>query len=235
MKEKIQIGLIRETPYIYTDPDPVEPEHKHTVFIIHGHNHLPLHQVRTFLTNANLDVVVLKEEPGCSQSVIEKIESHSNVDFVVALLTADDKGGTTATPSRSLKLRARQNVIFELGYFSGKLGRHKVCALASRGIEIPSDFAGFECIALGESGWEWKLAKELKAAELRVDLNSAMARNTSTGLGHSRSQEHVIDDTEIGALFSRRLVVSEKERHRLKGIHAMMKEYTRRRSLNMDC
>lgn len=38
--------------------------------------------------------------------------------------------------------RARQNVIFELGYFLGKMGCSKVVALVENGVEIPFDYSG---------------------------------------------------------------------------------------------
>ena len=60
--------------------------------------------------------------------------------FAIILLTPDDTGGKVGDTPRP---RARQNVILELGYFIGKLGRDKVCALAtSADMEIPSDMAG---------------------------------------------------------------------------------------------
>ena len=68
--------------------------------------------------------------------------------------------------------RARQNVIFELGFFIGALGRDRVCALHKGEVEIPSDFSGVLWIRMGaEDAWQLKLARELKAAGINVDLN----------------------------------------------------------------
>lgn len=71
--------------------------------------------------------------------------------------------------------RARQNVLLELGYFIGRLGRAKVCALKRGELEIPSDFAGvvWEKMDAG-NGWKLALARELKAAGYSVDLNQAV-------------------------------------------------------------
>ncbi|NUO80075.1 nucleotide-binding protein, partial [candidate division KSB1 bacterium] len=71
-----------------------------------------------------------------------------------------------------LKSRARQNVILELGFFLGKLGRARVCALLKPGVELPSDYLGMVFIDVdGGGAWQYKLAKEMKTAGLPVDLN----------------------------------------------------------------
>ena len=75
---------------------------------------------------------------------------------------------------QSLKPRARQNVIFELGYFTGKLDRGRVCALTKGNVEIPSDYDGVLYIPFDESGaWRMKLVQELKNAGFEIDANLA--------------------------------------------------------------
>jgi predicted nucleotide-binding protein len=73
------------------------------------------------------------------------------------------------------KLRARQNVILELGFFLGKLGRKRVCALYQHNVEIPSDYAGVLFVPIDSGGaWRLPLARELKAAGLDIDMNRAV-------------------------------------------------------------
>ena len=68
--------------------------------------------------------------------------------------------------------RARQNVIFEFGFFIGKLGRQRVCAIHLPDVELPSDMAGVLYIPFDKAGaWKFKLAREIQAAGLDVDLN----------------------------------------------------------------
>jgi predicted nucleotide-binding protein len=84
------------------------------------------------------------------------------VGFAVVIMTPDDVAGTAAAPASAT--RARQNVIFELGYFAGKLGRDRACLLRKGNVEIPSDVYGVVCIDLDHGGgWKVQLAKELKA------------------------------------------------------------------------
>lgn len=85
-----------------------------------------------FLTfGAGLDglrPVILHEQANKGRTIIEKFEQHAvPCAFAVVLLTPDDHGGA-AKSNAELRSRARQNVILELGYFVGKLGRHKVAA-----------------------------------------------------------------------------------------------------------
>jgi predicted nucleotide-binding protein len=88
------------------------------------------------------------------------------------LLTPDDEGcekGGTAGP------RARQNVILELGYFMGRLGRNRVCALMSGEVEIPSDFGGVVYEPFdASSGWKQKLGRELEAGGYEINWNTVM-------------------------------------------------------------
>ena len=88
------------------------------------------------------------------------------------LLTPDDRGGPVAAAYDEQKLRARQNVILELGYFVGTLGRGKVCMLYVEGIERPSDIDGVGYVALDKGkAWRLAVALELKTVFPDLDLN----------------------------------------------------------------
>ena len=74
-----------------------------------------------FLEKIELEAIILHEQPDQGLTIIEKFEAHaSQVGFAVVLLTPDDLGGPASGPAQA-SARARQNVIFELGYFVGKL------------------------------------------------------------------------------------------------------------------
>ncbi len=140
------------------------------VFVIHGHDHGTKNTVARFLENLGLLPIILHELPDGGRTIIEKLEDHAS-GFAIALLTPDDVGGPDP---ENLRPRARQNVILELGYFVGKLGREKVRALKVEGVEIPSDFSGVLYIALEESeSWKMTLIRELKSAGFEIDANRA--------------------------------------------------------------
>ena len=104
-------------------------------------------------------------------TIIEKLERCSDVDFAVVLLTPDDVGAV-ATSKEQLNSRARQNVILELGYFIGKIGRTHVCVLLKGDIELPSDMLGVVYVSMNDvDGWHLRLGKELRSAGFEIDMN----------------------------------------------------------------
>jgi hypothetical protein len=145
------------------------------IFLVHGRSEAALQEVARFLENLKQDVMVLREQPNQGRTIIEKFEEYSDVAFAVVLLTPDDRGGLATDAFERQTPRARQNVVLELGYFLGRLGRNRVCALYQVGVDIPSDYSGVAYIELDSGGgWRLALAKELKAAGLRVDMNRAL-------------------------------------------------------------
>lgn len=143
------------------------------IFVVHGHDEGALNMVARFIENIGYEAIILSEQPNRGLTIIEKIEEHSDVGFAVVLLTPDDVGGKTAD---ALAPRARQNVLLELGYFMGVLGRNNVCALRKGDVDIPTDFAGVAWHALDSAGaWKVALGKELQAANYAVNWNKVMA------------------------------------------------------------
>ena len=136
------------------------------VFVVHGHDEKALTGVKSFLNNARLESIVLRDEPNKGQTIIEKfLESSEEVGFAIVLLTPDDIGGGSSDSYEELRPRARQNVIFELGFFIGKLGRKRVCALFRQGVEIPSDYKGVLFVEFDERGkWREEMIREMIGA-----------------------------------------------------------------------
>lgn len=151
----------------------VEPSDFHRVFIVHGHDEAPRESVARFLAIIGLDPVILHEQANKGMTIPEKLAAYANVGFAVVLLTPDDEG--KAKGAADLQFRARQNVILELGYFVGRLGRDRVCALLRGQVEIPSDYVGVVYTPFDEGGgWRQKLAQELEAAGYDIDWNKVM-------------------------------------------------------------
>jgi predicted nucleotide-binding protein len=148
--------------------------HGNKVFVVHGHDDAIRETVARFLERLDVEAIILHEKPSEGRTVIEKLEHYADADFAVVLLTPDDLG-SSKTEKNDLRERARQNVILELGYFVGRLGRKNVCALYKGSVELPSDYLGVVYVALDEAGaWRLHLARELKSNGFRVDMNRAL-------------------------------------------------------------
>jgi len=147
------------------------PEVSRRVFVVHGHDEEAKQSVARCLEKLGLEANILHEQPNQGRTIIEKFEDYADVGFAVVLLTPDDMGAAK-DETDNLRPRARQNVVFELGFFVGKLGRQRVCALHKGDVEIPSDFAGVLWVPMDPEGvWRFTLGREMKAAGLDVDLN----------------------------------------------------------------
>jgi predicted nucleotide-binding protein len=143
----------------------------HRVFIVHGHDPGALEDVLQIMKPFRIRPIVLQETTPDGNTLIEGIERYSNVSFAVVLVTPDDVGAKAGTEPLELRPRARQNVIFEWGYFAGTLGRERVAALLKPGnplLELPSDSHGVRYIEMDPAGsWRNKLAGQLQAAGIR--------------------------------------------------------------------
>lgn len=155
-----------------TTPQVMKPRSE-KVFIVHGHDGEARESVARFISSLGLTPIILHEQANRGRTVIEKVEAHGDVGFAVVLLTPDDLGKAKTAPE--LEPRARQNVLLELGYFFGRLGRENVCALKRGEVEVPSDFAGvvWEIMDAG-TGWKLSLGRELQAAGYPIDWNKVM-------------------------------------------------------------
>ena len=139
------------------------------VFIVHGHDLKSRDNLSSYLLSWGLEPVVLSEQSEQGMVLIEKFEkSVAYVKYAIVLLTPDDIGFKNG---KKLKPRPRQNVILELGYFWGKLGRQKVCCLVKGDVDAPSDMYGIVFLKykrkIGEI--QERIKKELKEAGYEVE------------------------------------------------------------------
>lgn len=135
------------------------------VFIIHGHDNELKNEVLLLLKRAGVNAIVLHEQADKGRTIIDKlIEESNNAGYAVALLTPDDltENGNT---------RARQNVILEIGYFIGIVGKERLRMVVKSNIEIPSDLGGILYEKYDAQGaWKIKLLKEIQAVGIYVDI-----------------------------------------------------------------
>lgn len=146
------------------------------VFIVHGHDDAAREETARFVSKLNLQPIILHEQANEGRTIIEKFEGNAlDVAFAIVLLTPDDVGSARGAPPESLRPRARQNCVFELGFFVAALGRARVCALTKGDIEVPSDLHGVVYVPMDAGGgWKLRVAREMVAAGLGIDMNDAL-------------------------------------------------------------
>ena len=167
------------------------------VFIVHGHDLNAAQTVARFIEQLGLEAVILHEQPNRGRALIDKFEQHAtDVVFAVVIVTPDDFGAAKSELDAlsddkeklaRLNLRARQNVILELGYFYGKLGRENVVALRKGKVEEPSDNVGVTFTKIDDAGaWRSELAREMADAGIDVDTGALIGRTSGSSSGGGR-------------------------------------------------
>lgn len=156
-----------EENFIQAKPQNQEPNNFSKVFIVHGHDSELKSEVARLIEKQGIEVIILNEQTNGGKTIIEKLEKNSNVSGAVCLFTPDDVGNKAG--ENNMNPRARQNVVFEAGYFMGKLGRNRIVIIANKEMELPSDMSGV--VYTNKQDWKIEMFKELKAMGYNIDLN----------------------------------------------------------------
>ena len=154
------------------------------IFIVHGHNEEMKQVVARTISQLGLNPIILHEQSNGGKTIIEKFERNAeHINFAIILLSADDlaasvielEGVKDDDLRQHLEKRARQNVVFEMGYFSGKLGRSNVFLLLQEGVAKPGDLEGIVYTAYDVArAWRFELVKELKNAGYKVSADALL-------------------------------------------------------------
>jgi len=137
------------------------------IFIIHGHDETNLLRLKDILREQfKLNPIAILAGAGLSKSIIDKFESYAETcSYAIALYTPDDH---VTTPQSQQIRQARPNVIFETGWFVGRLGIARVLLLLKDGTEIHSDLGGLNRVQFKENVSEnfLEIKRELEAAAI---------------------------------------------------------------------
>lgn len=154
------------------------------IFIVHGHNEEMKQTVARIVSRLGLNPIILHEQPNGGKTIIEKFESNAeSINFAIILLSADDlaaavrdlNGVKDEELRQHMEMRARQNVVFEMGYFAGKLGRANVFFLLQDEVSKPGDLDGIVYTAYDAAhAWRFELVKELKNAGYKVSADQVL-------------------------------------------------------------
>ena len=153
----------------------MDVKNRQTVFISYVHDDKEAATtLAEFIKKLGLKPTVLDEQPSKGQTIIDKFEELvGEAGFAIVLLTPEDVGSSKAAGKR--KARARQNVIFELGYLLAGLGGERVCALYKEGVELPSSIRDVAYVPMDSADdWKLKLSQGMRKAGLPVDMSDVL-------------------------------------------------------------
>jgi predicted nucleotide-binding protein len=169
----LQPAVASAVALVAPEPAPTTPA-KPVIFVVHGHDELNLLRLKELIRERwKVESIVLAGEPGRGRTIIEKFEEEAQrATFAFVLMSPDDQvavaGGEYA--------QSRPNVIFELGWFYGRLGRERVCILFKKGTKIHSDLDGVSRIEFSSSVTE-------KIEEIERELVDAKVLTGNGGAG----------------------------------------------------
>jgi predicted nucleotide-binding protein len=144
------------------------------IFVVCGTDDTMKQAVTEALVKLWLVPVVMCEEPSQGRKIVERFADYADVGFAVVLLSPDDSMYDKDESPTKRKLRPRQDVVFELGFLLGKLGKgnvlvfHRECA----NFEGPTGFEGIKSVAFDDrDSWKIALIRELNNCGYIVDAD----------------------------------------------------------------
>jgi len=174
MREEIELNEMLVGPKVKTK---AEIDYGKDIFIVHGHDQEMKEAVARAISKIGLNPIILHEKPNQGRTIIEKFTDYADVGFAIIVLSPDDLAYEINESPENALFRARQNVIFELGYFIGRLGRERVVSIfrQKKGFDIPSDYSGVIFVPYDDNDkWQFDLVKELSVAGYDVDANKLL-------------------------------------------------------------
>jgi predicted nucleotide-binding protein len=144
------------------------------IVVVHGSDEEMKQATIGALGKLGLAPVLMREQPSQGRKIVEKFADYADVSFAVVLLSPDDFAYAKDDPPTKRKLRPAQDVIFELGFFLGRLGKDNVLVFYREfeNFEVPTDFEGVRFTAFDDRGsWKLSLIRELTACGYSVDAN----------------------------------------------------------------
>ncbi|MFI4985644.1 MAG: TIR domain-containing protein [Solirubrobacterales bacterium] len=152
---------------------PAAGKRERQIFLIHGRDEKRMQAaVQLLETAGSHEITVMHDGPNEGRTLVERFAGAAQSAYAIVLLTADDVG----TPRLDLdeepyfSPRARQGVVFQLGFLVGALTPSRVCVLYEHGVELPSNLDGLAYVRFDLAGaWQSKLLVELRGAGFDYD------------------------------------------------------------------
>jgi predicted nucleotide-binding protein len=145
--------------------------HKNNIFIVHGRNDGVKDKVANFISELGIEPIIFNEQINREQTLLEKFEEYSDIEAAIIIFTNEDIGDYNDNSEYEKKVR--QNMIFETGYFLGKLGKKDIIVIAEQNVMLPSFLEGYPCFKMdSEEKWKTDIAKKLKSMKrFSIDMS----------------------------------------------------------------
>jgi len=147
------------------------------IFVVCGTDDEMKQAITHALTKLWLVPVVMCEEPSQGRKIVERFADYADVGFAVVLLSPDDFAYAKDESPTKRKLRPRQDVVFELGFLLGRLGKGNVLVFCKEcaNFEGPTDFEGIKVTAFDDrDSWKLALIRELTNCGYTVDADKIL-------------------------------------------------------------
>jgi len=148
-------------------------EREMQIFLVYGRDERQMQAVVRLLEEQGPhEIAVMHDGPDEDRTLVEKFAGAAKSGYAIVLLTADDVGTPRLDPDEApyFSPRARQGVVFQLGFLVGALTSRRVCVLYEHGVELPSNLDGLAYVRFDLAGaWQSKLLLELRGAGFEYD------------------------------------------------------------------
>lgn len=147
------------------------------IFVAHGSDDEMKQATVGALGKLGLAPVLMREQPSQGRKIVEAFADYADVSFAVVLLSPDDFVYSKDDAPAKRKLRPAHDVVFELGFFLGRLGKDNVLVFYREleNFEALTDFEGVRFTAFDDrDSWKLSLIRELTACGYSVDADKLL-------------------------------------------------------------
>ncbi len=141
------------------------------IFVVSGSDDYMKQAVLGALAKLKIVPVLTCEEPSQGRKIVDRFNDYEDMAFAVVLLSPDDFVYCRNETTTQRKLKPQQNVVFQLGFLLGKLGKSNVFVLLREceNFQVP-DFEGLKTVAFDDRGsWKLTLIRELYSHGFRIE------------------------------------------------------------------
>ena len=141
------------------------------IFVVHGDLQPTVNTINAFMDDLGIQLQTLPAHPERAKGLVNSLEKNPDASFALVLLGHDDAIALRRSAADA-SAGVRSGIVFELGYFVGRLGLKRVCVLYTGGNETFISDHGIQFLPIDSgNGWQLQLARHLKRAGIEIDLN----------------------------------------------------------------